>query len=517
MKIKTALISVFDKRGLKEFAAGLAEFGVEIISTGKTAKMLAEAGLKVQEISDYTGFPEMMEGRLKTLHPRVHGGLLARRDKPEHLAQAEAHGIRMIDLLVVNLYPFEATIAKAGVSLEEVIENIDIGGPGMLRAASKNYASVAVVCNPDRYRAILEEMRSHRGELSLETRAQLAVEAYGRTAAYDTTISSYLNQRLLGEAGMPSRVLLSYDKVQDLRYGENPHQKAAFYKTVGLVPKGLAAAKQLQGKELSYNNYLDLDTVLGFISEFDEPAAIVVKHNSPCGAAVADTLAQAYQDALATDPISSFGGIIALSQPMDVATGEAILQGIEKHGFMECILAPDYAPEALKLFESKRNLRLLELPDLKTKEKLWLRQVNGGLLSQTPDYDGPEEITTASQRPPTAEESAALEFAWTVCKHTKSNALVVAKGKKAVGIGGGDTSRVDAARSALRRAGERAKGAVLASDAFFPFADTVKLAIEAGVTAIIQPGGSLNDAEVIKTCDVHQIALVFTGVRHFRH
>jgi phosphoribosylaminoimidazolecarboxamide formyltransferase / IMP cyclohydrolase len=517
MKIKTALISVFDKSGLKEFAAGLAEFGIEIISTGKTAKMLAEAGLKVQEISDYTGFPEMMEGRLKTLHPRVHGGLLARRDKPEHLAQAEAHGIRMIDLLVVNLYPFEATIAKAGVGLDEVIENIDIGGPGMLRAASKNYAAVAVVCNPDRYGAILEEMRSHDGELSLETRARLAVEAYSRTAAYDTTISTYLNKRLLGEAGMPSRILLSYDKVQDLRYGENPHQEAAFYRSAGVEPKGLAAARQLQGKELSYNNYLDLDTVLGFISEFDEPAAIIVKHNSPCGAAVADTLTQAYQDALATDPISSFGGIIALSRAMDLATAQAIFQGMEKHGFMECILAPGYAPEALKLFESKRNLRLLELPDLKTKEKLWLRPVAGGLLTQVPDYDGPEEMKAVSQRPPTAEELTALGFAWTVSKHTKSNAIVVAKGKKAVGIGGGDTSRVDAARSALRRAGERAKGAVLASDAFFPFADTVDLAIEAGVTAIIQPGGSLNDAEVIKTCDAHNLALVFTGVRHFRH
>jgi len=517
MKIKTALISVFDKSGLPEFAAGLAEFGVEIISTGKTAKMLAEAGLKVQEISDYTGFPEMMEGRLKTLHPRVHGGLLARRDKPEHLAQAEAHGIRMIDLLVVNLYPFEATIAKEEVSLEEVIENIDIGGPGMLRAASKNYASVAVVCNPDRYNAILEEMRVRNGALTLETRAALAVEAYSRTAAYDTTISNYLNQRLLAADGMPSRVLVSCDKVQDLRYGENPHQRAAFYQTAGTAPLGLAVAKQLQGKELSYNNYLDLDTVLGFISEFDEPAAIVVKHNSPCGAAVADTLAQAYREALATDPISSFGGIIALSQPMDVATAEAILEGIEKHGFMECILAPGYVPEALKLFESKRNLRLLELPDLKSKEKLWLRQVAGGLLAQTPDYDGPEAMNTAGKRPPTTEEREALNFAWTVCKHTKSNAIVVAQGKKAVGIGGGDTSRVDAARSALRRAGERARGGVLASDAFFPFADTVKLAVEAGVTAIIQPGGSLNDVDVIKTCDAHNIALVFTGVRHFRH
>ncbi len=515
-KIKTALISVWDKRGLKEFAGGLAALGVEILSTGGTARLLSGLGIKVREISNYTGFPEMMEGRVKTLHPKVHGGLLARRDNPEDMEQAKAHGIQMIDMVVVNLYPFEATIAKPGVSLEEVIENIDIGGPGMLRAAAKNYRHVAVVCNPDRYTEILTEMKANKGEISEATCARLMVETYTRTSAYDAIISSYLGKRMLCAEGMPSRLALNYAKAEDLRYGENPHQQAAFYVKAG-ASLGLAAAKQLHGKQLSYNNYLDLEAVLGFVRECQQPAAMIVKHNSPCGAAMADTLTQAYEDALATDPLSSFGGIIGLNRKVDVATAQAIMQGIQKHGFMECVLAPAYDDEAVKILAAKKDLRLLELADLAAQEELSFRQVTGGLLAQTPDNKLAEEMRVVTRRKPTAEEMASLEFAWLVCKHTKSNAIVLAQGKKAVGIGGGDTSRVDSARSALRRAGERAKGAALASDAFFPFPDTVKMAAEAGVKAIAQPGGSLNDDEVIKACDALGLAMVFTGVRHFRH
>lgn len=517
-KISTAIMSVWDKRGLKEFAAGLAEFGVEILSTGGTARMLAEAGIKVREISDYTGFPEMMEGRVKTLHPKVHGGLLARRSNPEDMAQAKAQGIQMIDMVVVNLYPFEATIAKPGVGLEEVIENIDIGGPTMLRSAAKNSRDVVVICNPDRYPEILEEMRANNGEVSQETRARLMVEVYSRTSAYDAVISGYLGKRLLGEKEvMPSSLRAGYEKVEDLRYGENPHQQAAFYRKASGAQIGLAAAKQIQGKQLSYNNYLDLDTVLGFIRECEEPAAIIVKHNSPCGAALAETLVQAYEEALASDPLSSFGGIIGFNRKVDTATAQAIIKGIEKHGFMECVLAPAYEEEAVRILSAKKDLRLLELADLKTDEELMLRQVTGGMLAQTPDKDSPEEITAVSRRKPTAEETASLQFAWLVCKHTKSNSIVLVRGKKTVGIGGGDTSRVDAARTALRRAGDRAKGAVLASDAFFPFPDTVRIAAEAGVKAVIQPGGSRNDEEAIRACDENDMAMVFTGVRHFRH
>jgi len=532
-KIRTALISVYDKRGLGEFAAGLTELGVEILSTGGTARMLSDAGIKVREISDYTGFPEMMEGRLKTLHPRVHGGLLARRDHAEDMKQAQAHGIQMIDMLVVNLYPFEETIARPGVTLEEVVENIDIGGPAMLRAAAKNYRHVAVVCNPDDYEEILAEMRANNCEVSEQTCTRLMVEAFARTSAYDAVISDYFGKRFFGkDAGMPRRLLLNYEKTEDLRYGENPHQRAAFYRKAGPPSIGLAAARQIQGKQLSYNNYLDLEAVLGFIRERvarpkgrhpgpeglgDDPAAFIVKHNSPCGAAMADTLAQAYADALATDPLSSFGGIIGLNRRVDVATAQAILRGIEKYGFMECVLAPGYDEEAVKILSAKKDLRVLELPDFKTGEELAFRQVTGGLLAQTPDRDSAEEMRIVTRRKPTAEEMESLRFAWLVCKHTKSNAIVLAQGRKAVGIGGGDTSRIDAARSALRRAGDRAKGAVLASDAYFPFPDTIEMAAAAGVKAVIQPGGSLKDEEVIRACDEHDIAMLFTGVRHFRH
>jgi len=517
-RVKVALISVSDKAGVKEFGAALSALGVKILSSGGTAKHLREGGVEVTEISDYTGFPEMMDGRVKTLHPKVHGGLLALRDNAEHTAAAEKHGIELIDLVAVNLYPFEETVAKPGVTLEEAIENIDIGGPSMVRSAAKNHRYVTVISNPADYELVLEEMRRTGGEVSDETRARLAREAFAHTARYDAAIYAYLSQQGGEAERFPEFFLQPWQKVADLRYGENPHQQAAFYRRAMATPIGLGAARQLHGRELSFNNYLDLETVLGFVAEFERPAAMVVKHNSPCGAAAGDSLAQAYKDALDTDPMSAFGGIIGLNKTVDVETAQAILDGIQKHGFMECVLAPGYAPEALEMLKSKRDLRLLELPDLRAADPWALKHVTGGLVVQTPDAaSDPTEMKVATKRAPTPEEEAALRFAWIVCKHTKSNAIVIAQGDKAVGIGGGLTSRVDAARLAVEKAGERAKGAVLASDAFFPYSDAVAAGADAGVTAIIQPGGSRNDEEAIDLCDERNLAMVFTGARHFRH
>jgi phosphoribosylaminoimidazolecarboxamide formyltransferase/IMP cyclohydrolase len=518
-RVQTALISVYDKTGVRGLAAGLSEMGVKILSSGGTASHLREAGIAVTDVSDHTGFPEMMDGRVKTLHPKIHGGLLALRDNPEHVAAAEKHGITLIDLVAVNLYPFEKTVARPDVSLAEAIENIDIGGPSMLRSAAKNHRFVTVICDPERYPLVLEEMRRSGGEVSDATRARLALAAFAHTARYDCAIYGYLSHKLVGAEAFPEFLLQPVEKVADLRYGENPHQQAAFYRRSLGAPVGLAAARQLHGKALSFNNYLDLDTVLGFVREVsDRPAAMVVKHNSPCGAAIGDELAQAYRDALAGDPLSAFGGIIGLNRELDRETAEAILEGIERHGFMECVLAPGYAPAARELLQAKRDLRLLQLPQMGQTDPWALRQVTGGLLVQTHDIGGERrELTVATKRPPTAEEETALRFAWLVCKHTKSNAIVLASGTKAVGIGGGLTSRVDAARLAVEKAGDRARGAVLASDAFFPFPDAVEVAAAVGVTAIIQPGGSRNDEEAIAACDKHDMAMVFTGVRHFRH
>jgi len=517
-RIRTALISVSDRAGVRELAKGLAEFGVKIMSSGGTASHLREAGIEVTDVSDYTGFPEMMDGRVKTLHPKVHGGLLALRDNPEHMAAAERHGIALIDMVVVNLYPFEQTVAKPDIELAEAIENIDIGGPSMLRSAAKNHRSVAVICNPARYQAVLDEMRASGGEIGDATRARLAVEAFSHTARYDMAICNYLSGRGGESAQLPEFFLQPFERVAELRYGENPHQQAAFYKRAAIRQIGLAAARQLHGKMLSFNNYLDLDTVLGFVSEFQQPAAMIVKHNSPCGAALGKTVAQAYRDALATDPLSAFGGIIGLNGEVDAETAEAILDGITRYGFMECVIAPAYAPEALSALQQKKNLRLLELPDLAESDPWRIKQVSGGLLVQSPDTEGePSELRAATKRAPTPAEVSALRFAWAVCKHTKSNAIVIALERKAVGIGGGVTSRVDAAELAAKKAGERAKGAVLASDAYIPFPDVVEVAAKAGVTAIVQPGQSLGDDKAIAACDAHGLAMVFTGVRHFRH
>jgi len=517
-RVQTALISVSDKTGIREFAAGLAELGVKILSSGGTAAHLREGGIAVTDVSDYTGFPEMMDGRVKTLHPKIHGGLLALRDNPAHIAAADNHGITLIDLVAVNLYPFEQTVARPDITLADAIENIDIGGPSMVRSAAKNYRSVAVICNPERYPEVLSEMRGGGGEVSDATRARLALEAFAHTARYDSAIYNYLYHQIENGEQLPVFFLQPYERVSELRYGENPHQRAAFYRRASPVPIGLASARQLHGKALSFNNYLDLEAVLGFVREFKQPAAIVVKHNSPCGAAAGDSLAQAYRDALATDPLSAFGGIVGLNQPVDRETAQAIVDGIERHGFMECVLAPGYQPEALDMLRAKRDLRLLELPDLTAADPWAIKHVSGGLVVQSPDAAGdPEELKVVTKRAPTEEEETSLRFAWLVCKHTKSNAIVIVRDKKAVGIGGGVTSRIDAARLAVTKAGDRARGGVLASDAFFPYPDAVQVGAEAGVTAIIQPGGSRNDEQAIASCDERGIAMVFTGVRHFRH
>lgn len=517
-KVKLALVSVSDKAGLVEFVRGLHDMGVEFISTGGTKKAIAEAGIPVMDISEYTGFPEMMNGRVKTLHPRVHGGLLALRGNPEHMAVAAEHGIRMIDMVVVNLYPFEATIARPDVTLEDAIENIDIGGPSMVRSAAKNYRSVAIVTNPARYQQVLDEMCAGNGEVSESTRAELAVEAYTLTSHYDTAISTWLRQNLLKEQGLPSVLTYRGIKQQDVRYGENPHQMAAFYRRASTAPYGLAAANILQGKELSFNNYLDLEAVLSGVREFDAPTAYIVKHTSPCGVASNPNLAKAYADALECDPTSAFGGIVGFNREVDGETAAALLDGMEKYGFLECVLAPKFSPEAREALSVKKNLRLLEVSDFNAQDPLDFKRVTGGFVVQTPDREtDPKEMRVVTKTAPTDQQLAELRFAWRVVKTTKSNAIVYASGTKTVGIGGGVYSRVDANKIAAEKAGERAKNAVVASDAFFPKVDNIEVISKAGVTAIIQPGGSIKDDEVIAACDKLGIAMVFTGVRHFKH
>ncbi|HEY3415519.1 MAG TPA: bifunctional phosphoribosylaminoimidazolecarboxamide formyltransferase/IMP cyclohydrolase [Armatimonadota bacterium] len=517
-QVKLALVSVSDKTGLVEFVRGLQEMGVEFISTGGTKKTIADAGIPVKDISEYTGFPEMMNGRVKTLHPRVHGGLLALRDNPEHMAIAAEHGIRMIDMVVVNLYPFEATVAKPDVTLEDAIENIDIGGPSMVRSAAKNYRSVAIVTSPSRYAQILDEMRANNGAVSDRTRAELAVDAYTLTSGYDTAISTWLRKNMLGEEGMPSFFSVRGAKQQDVRYGENPHQQGAFYRLANVQPYGLAAAKVLQGKELSFNNFLDLEAVLSGVREFTEPTAYIVKHLSPCGVASNPSLAQAYVDALECDPLSAFGGIVGLNREVDAATAQVMLDGMAKYGFLECILAPKFSVEARELLAVKKNLRVVELADMCAEDPYDYKRVTGGFVVQEPDHEtDAKELTVVTKVAPTAEQLEALKFAWRVCKTTKSNAIVYAKDTKTVGIGGGVYSRVDANKIAAGKAGERSQGAVLASDAFFPQPDNIDVAAEAGIVAIIQPGGSIKDGEVIAKCDERGIAMVVTGVRHFKH
>jgi len=523
IRVKRALLSVSDKTGLVDFAQGLADLDVELISTGGTAKSLAEAGLAIQNISDITHFPEMLDGRVKTLHPAVHGALLADRSKPEHMETIARHDIAPIDLVVVNLYPFAETIARPGVTREEAVENIDIGGPSMIRSAAKNHAAVAVIVSPSDYPAVLAELQKNDGALSQETRTRLAVQAYAHTAAYDATITSYLAAQEEGQ-GFPDLLTLAFTKVQDLRYGENPHQRAAFYREPAATG-GLAAAAKLNGKEMSFNNIYDLNAAYNLVLEFagaSTPAAAIIKHTNPCGAAVAGTLAEAFRQARAGDPVSAFGGILAVNQTIDAETANLITG---KNTFFEAIIAPGYDADAFTILTTKKqwgqNLILLEAKGMAAPsiEEYDYKRVSGGLLVQTQDAATlkPAETESVSEREPTPEEMSDLLFAWKLVKHVKSNAIVLVKDKQLVGVGAGQMNRVQSVRLAVAQAGEKAKGAVLASDAFFPFSDGPEAALQAGVTAIIQPGGSKKDDESIAIADQYGAAMVLTGRRHFRH
>lgn len=510
--MKRALVSVSDKTNLVEFVSGLVELGYEIISTGGTKKALEEAGISTIGISDVTGFPEIMDGRVKTLHPNVHGALLCVRDNPEHVKQINELGIQYIDLVCVNLYPFKETVLKSGVSHEEIIENIDIGGPSMLRSASKNYRYIPVICDPNDYDTVLNELREH-GETSLETREKLAAKVFRHTASYDTMISSYLTEKT-GEK-YPEKFTLTFDKVQDLRYGENPHQSAAFYK--GMNPQySLANAKQLHGKELSYNNIQDGNAAIEILKDFEgQPAVVGVKHMNPCGVGIGDTIEEAWDKAYEADPVSIFGGIVAFNEPINNAIAEKLSKI-----FLEIIIAPAYVEDAFEILSKKKNIRLLQLDTtLSVNAKYKVTNVNDGLLVQDIDDHQitEEDLRCVTNRKPTEEEIKQLLFAWKVVKHVKSNAIVLVKDNMTIGVGAGQMNRVGAAKIAIEQAQEKAKGSVMSSDAFFPMPDTVEEAVKAGVTAIIQPGGSIKDQLSIDVCNEHGIAMVFTGVRHFKH
>ncbi|MHB9004303.1 MAG: bifunctional phosphoribosylaminoimidazolecarboxamide formyltransferase/IMP cyclohydrolase [Coriobacteriia bacterium] len=519
VQVKRALVSVTDKTGVAEFCRTLAsEFGVEIVSTGGTAKVLAQEGVPVRPIDDLTGFPEMMDGRVKTLHPRVHGGLLARRDVPAHMASAEEHGIGMIDMVVVNLYAFEATVSKPTVTEEDAIENIDIGGPSMLRSAAKNFASVAVVTDPTDYDAILAEMRANDGATLWETRKRLAVEVYRTTSAYDSAIWMYLSGYKADV--FPDEVRFRLEKVQDLRYGENPHQMAAFYRFMDAKEHTLARAEQLQGKELSYNNILDTDAAWTAVREFpaeETPACVIVKHMNPCGTAIANDIVVAYSRAHAADPTSAFGGVMAFNCPVPRSLVEAIYENAQ---FVEVMIAPEFEEGALELLADKPNIRVLRTGGVRPVAGHYeSRAVEGGMLTQTSDNvaEKASEFRVATKREPTQEEMEQLLFAWRVAKSVKSNAILLAKDFVTVGVGAGQPNRVNSARIAVEAAGEKAAGAVCASDAFMPFPDSLEVCAAAGVKAVIQPGGSVRDQEVIDKADELGVAMVFTGYRHFRH
>lgn len=501
--IKRALISVSDKTGIIDFARELKHFNVEIISTGGTAKSLREAGIEVIDVSDLTGFPEMMDGRVKTLHPRVHGGLLALRDNPEHVAAMERNEIKPIDMVVVNLYPFAATIAREGVTREEAIEQIDIGGPAMIRSAAKNAGDVAVVTAPTQYAELAVELKEKHGSLSQATRERLAREAFQQTAQYDSIVSSYL--------GAPSSFLF-LNKIADLRYGENPHQQAALYQTG--EGGGVADAELLSGKEMSFNNYVDADAAWQLVCDFEPTTCAIIKHTNPAGVGQGETVAVAYQRALATDPVSAFGGIVAINRPVDATAAQEITKI-----FTEVVIAPGYDADALNILQGKKNLRVLRMSSVEPAKGAEYKQISGGMLVQTRDQHQlkREDLKVVSARQPTDDEIRALLFAWTVCKHTKSNAIVYARDGQTVGVGAGQMSRVDSVRIGAMRAQLPVPGSVLASDAFFPFRDGLDEAARHGITAVIQPGGSVRDDEVIAAANEHGLAMVFTGVRHFKH
>ncbi|HEV8136584.1 MAG TPA: bifunctional phosphoribosylaminoimidazolecarboxamide formyltransferase/IMP cyclohydrolase [Pyrinomonadaceae bacterium] len=545
-KIERALVSVSDKTGIVDFARALTEFNVEIISTGGTAKALRESGIAVTDISDLTGFPEMMDGRVKTLHPRVHGGLLAVRDNPEHVAAMEQHDIKAIDMVVVNLYPFAETIRREGVTPEEAIEQIDIGGPAMIRSAAKNAADVAVVVSPSTYDEIVAELRTNNGALTQATRERLAVEAFRLTAVYDVMVSAYLANGLertssvgagidgiaavaggfsIGQAGsredfsidtfhgsLPTQKSWSINKLADLRYGENPHQIAALYQTS--FKGGLANAEVLSGKEMSFNNYIDAEAAWQLVSDFTETTCAIIKHTNPAGVGLGPTALEAYQRALATDPISAFGGIVAFNQRVDAAAAGELTKI-----FTEVVIAPEYDQAALDVLKAKKNLRVIRVSPADTKDSLEFKQISGGMLVQTRDKHvlTRKDLKVVTTRQPGEEEVEALLFAWVVCKHTKSNAIVYARKDQTVGVGAGQMSRVDSVKIGAMRAQLPLTGSVLASDAFFPFRDGIDEAAKHGITAVIQPGGSVRDEEVIAAANEHNLAMVFTGIRHFKH
>lgn len=519
--IKRALISVSNKEGLIEFAKGLSDLGTQILSTGGTAKALQDAGIKVTPVSDVTGFPEILEGRVKTLHPKIHGGILAKRDSEAHMQQIAELGIEPIDLVVINLYPFKETIEKPGVTLEEAIENIDIGGPSMLRSAAKNHKDVIVIVDPADYEPVIQELKE-KGDIDITKRMKLACKVFKHTAHYDALISDYLEKQLLaGEketcktVEFPNDLTLAYEKIQDLRYGENPHQKAAFYGEIGRHQGTLAGAKQLWGKELSFNNINDADAALKAVKEFDIPTAVGLKHTNPCGVASSDNIYDAYVKAYAADPTSIFGGIVALNRPVDAKTAQELVKI-----FLEIVIAPAFEPEALEILKTKKNLRLLEVDfSGKTDFGLDMKKVSGGLLVQeldTKDFNK-EDLKVVTKRAPSEKEMQDLLFGWKVVKHVKSNAIVLAKDLVTVGIGAGQVNRIWPTEQSIAHAKDKAKGSVLASDAFFPFSDVAETAAKAGITAIIQPGGSLRDEDSIQVCDKYNVAMVFTGMRHFKH
>jgi phosphoribosylaminoimidazolecarboxamide formyltransferase/IMP cyclohydrolase len=523
MAVQRALISVFNKTGIVEFAKRLAALQIEILSTGGTSKLLREAGVAVRDVADFTGWPEMLGGRVKTLHPKVHGGLLYRRKHPDDQKQAAEHDIAPIDLVVVNLYPFQATAAKQGLTSEELIENIDIGGPTMLRSAAKNFESVTVVTDPVDYARVADELEAAR-ETSLATRLELARKVFAATSRYDGLIATELERlsasathlELSAKPVLPERLYIALQKKDALRYGENPHQAAALYIPVGSAPAGLASAKQLQGKELSYNNYVDLEAARSLAAEFRQPAAVIVKHNTPCGTAERESLLDAYLKALATDPVSAFGGVLAFNRAIDAATAEEVAKL-----FVECIAAPGFDEKAKAVFAAKKNLRLLELPPngLEPDRELQLKRILGGVLVQQPDLGeiAENQLKIVTKRKPNAEEMQTMLFAWKVCKHVKSNAIVLAKDGTTLGIGAGQMSRVDSVKIAVMKAQSSLAGSVVASDAFFPFPDGVEEAAKAGAAAVIQPGGSVRDNDVIAAADRLGMAMVFTGIRHFLH
>jgi phosphoribosylaminoimidazolecarboxamide formyltransferase/IMP cyclohydrolase len=517
VKIKRALISVSDKLGVVELARELSNFGVEIISTGGTARLLKENNLAVTEVAAYTDFPEMLNGRVKTLHPKIHAGLLALRDNPVHLQKLAEHNIGLIDMLVVNLYPFGKVISKPQVEITEAIENIDIGGPAMLRSAAKNCQSVAVICNPARYPEVIQELKKNNGSLPQDLMRKLGIEVYGHTSAYDGAIYNYLSDYFKvnkTQEHFPPELILSFAKIQDLRYGENPHQGAAFYRGKSKT-QGLINARQLQGKELSFNNLLDLNSAVELIKEFDNPAAVIVKHNNPCGVAEDKDLAKAYLYAWQADKLSAFGGIVALNRKVDLKIAKLII----KSGFLECIIAPEFDLQAQSLFKEKKNLRLLTLADWGQADELQMKNVSGGLLLETADTLtlDPGSLKVVTRKKPTPGQMQSLIFAWKVAKHVKSNAIVLAAGRRSLGIGAGQMSRVDAVMLARKKSCQPGKYCCLASDAFFPKPDAILWAHKARVAAIIQPGGSINDQEIIAACNKYKIAMVTTGIRHFRH